>query len=564
MKRVGLLLFGLAAGCGGDGGSASSEGEFAPAKALSTGESWFIDVTASSGISFTHQFGSRRRFWFPEIMGSGLGFGDVDGDGFLDLYLVQGGDLEAGPGSAAENVLYRNAGDGTFVDITRGSGTGDRHYGMGCAFGDVDDDGRLDLFVSNLGPNVLFRNLDGTQFEDLTDTAGVGDDGWATSCAFLDYDVDGDLDLVVVNYLNWASDREIPCSSAYGPEDYCNPNNYNAPASDSLFRNDGGGRFSDVSQTSGIGRVFGNGLGVAPADFNADGRPDIYVANDLLANQLWIGQADGTFVEEAVLSGCAVDENGEVEAGMGVLALDVENDGDLDLFMTHLREESNTFYLKEGPLFIDHTAMMGLSTPSYSFTGFGVGAADFDHDGIQDLYVANGRVTFGRPIFSADDPFSEPNQLFRGLDELAFEEVSPRAGLSGEHFGNTRGLTLGDYDNDGDVDVALLDNGGSAKLLKNVRADGSNWIQVRALTTHGRDALGAQVGIVQGATHKAQWRQVQTAYSYCSSNDPRTHFGLGTNAAPVEIEVLWLGGKRERFGPLAANQHHTLTEGTGR
>ena len=555
-----ICVAALLCGCGG--GEEPSGGDAGPA-ALTGGEPWFEDATDAAGVRFVHVYGRERRFWFPEIMGSGLGFGDLDGDGWLDLYLVQGGDLEDGPGASAANALLRNRADGTFEDVTEGSGAADRGYGMGCAFGDVDGDGRLDVFVSNVGPNVLLRNEGELSFEDVTAAAGVGDPRWGTSSAFLDYDTDGDLDLFVVNYLGWSKDREIPCSSSYGPQDYCNPNNYGAPAADVLYRNDGKGSFTNVSSAAGISRAFGNGLGVATGDFDGNGRPDVYVANDLMANQLWLGQPDGTFRDDALLAGCALDQNGEVEAGMGVLAMDVENDGDLDLFMTHLRAETNTFYLNEGQTFADQTASMGLSTPSYSFTGFGVGAADFDHDGRLDLYVTNGRVTFGRPLFRDDAPFAEPDQLFRGLASHGFEEVSPRAGLAGEHYNNGRGLALGDYDNDGDVDVAISNNGGEAKLLRNVRASGSGWIGVRVVTSEGRDALGALVGI-GGEGEGRQWRQVQAAYSYCSSNDPRVHFGLGARTGTVEVEVRWLDGTRERFGPLEAGRYHTVQAGGGR
>lgn len=545
------LLF-LVAGCGGEGDVSGSEATHADNP--SSGEAWFRDVTTDAGIRFKHEALSERRFWFPEIMGSGLGFGDVDDDGYLELYLVQSGELGESSDNAQTNRMLRNRADGTFEDVTGSSGTGDQGYGMGCAFGDADEDGDLDLYVTNVGPNALFQNEGDVVFTDETEAAGVGEGRWGTSCGFLDYDADGDLDLFVVNYLNWSSDRELPCSSAYGVEDYCNPNNYNAPASDVLYRNEGGMRFTDVSEATGIARVFGNGLGLATGDFDGDGRVDIYVANDLMANQLWRGQADGTFVDDALLAGCAVALDGGVEAGMGVLAMDMENDGDLDLFMTHLREESNTFYLNEGELFIDNTAMMGLSSPSFPFTGFGVGAADFDRDGYQDLYVANGRVTFGRPLFDADDPFAEPNQLFRGVKGAGFEEVLPRGGVRPAIIGNSRGLALGDYDNDGDVDVAVLDNGGGVHLLENVLERQEHWIQIRVCTKNGRDAYGALVGV---GDVKRQWRQVQAAYSYCSSNDPRVHFGLGSASGPVEVEVVW-DGRKQRFGPLEIDRIHTL------
>ncbi len=525
-----------------------------------SGAIWFEDVAGRAGVDFQHVAARQRRFRFPEIMGAGLGFADVDDDGFLDLYCVQGGelgaDLEAQPGDR----LYHNRTDGTFEDVTRAAGLGDRGYGMGCAFGDCDEDGDVDLFVTNLGPDVLYQNQGDGTFADVSARAGVADPRWGTSAAFFDHENDGDLDLFVVNYVNWSEEREIHCSSAYSARDYCSPNNYNAPATAGLYRNDGDLAFTDVAERAGLTRASGNGLGVVCGDFDDDGRIDVYVANDQLPNHLWIAQEDGTFGERALIAGCAVDHDGVARAGMGVVSPDHQDDGDLDLFVTNLRSETNIFYLNDRGVFVDHTALAGLAAPSYAFTGFGVGFADFDHDGQRDLYVANGGVTIGRRFYKPGDPFAEPNQLLRGLPTDTFEEV-PHVGLASPAAENSRGLALGDYDNDGDVDVAILNNGSRVELLENVRAAKGHWLVIRALNERGRDDLGALVGI--GTEPERQWRAVQTAYSYCSSSDPRVHFGLGSDARPVEVEIRWLDGTRERFGPLAADTLHTVRKGTG-
>jgi hypothetical protein len=558
---VGFIASSVAMACsGGDSGKGKEEPGWSPALPGEGKPAWFEEVAGRAGIDFRHVPARERRFRFPEIMGAGLGFADVDGDGFLDLYCVQGGELDgAGAGaSAPTDRLYRNRRDGTFEDVTAASGIVERGYGMGCAFGDADGDGHVDLYVTNVGPNALYRNRGLGTFEDVTARAGVGDPRWSTSSSFLDYDADGDLDLFVVNYVNWSSEREIECRSPSGRRDYCSPLNYNAPAADILYRNEGGLAFTDVSEASGIARNFGNGLGLACGDFDQDGRMDVYVANDLMPNQLWLGRADGTFRDVAVVAGCAVDADGKSKAGMGCVAFDYQQDGDLDLFMTHLGGETNTLYRNDAGRFTDKTDAAGLGLPSLPFTGFGVGAADFDHDGLLDLYVANGRVTLG----PTDGPttFDEPNQLYRGLDGQRFEEVAPRGGTLPPLVGNSRGAAFGDYDNDGDVDVAVSDNGGGVALLENVAARG-HWIELRVLGAGGSDALGASVRVA--GTGRIDFRTVQAGFSYCSSNDPRVHVGRGTNADPVTVTVRWLDGTQEAFGPLDVDALHVIRKGTG-
>jgi len=509
---------------------------------------WFEDVEC--GLDFEHSYADERRYWMPETVGSGLAFLDVDGDGFLDLYAVQSGDLKSGGGS---NRLFRNGTEGTFEDVTEIFGVGDRGYGMGCACADYDGDGDVDLYVTNLGANVLFQNAGGS-FTDTTKSTGTGHTGWGTSTAFLDYDRDGDLDLFVTNYLNWAESREIDCSTTYSALDYCSPKNYNAPAQDVLYRNEGGTRFTDVTEAAGV-VTFGNGLGVVPGDFDNNGFVDIYVANDLMPNRLWSNQGDGTFRDDALIAGCAVNMNGVAEAGMGVVAHDFQDDGDLDLFMTHLNAQSNTFYLNEEGSFVDETIALGLSSPSLQYTGFGVGFADFDRDGRDDIFIANGRVAAGTPTFDPLDIYAEPNLLFRGLDGAGFEEVS-HCGLRKPVVGNTRGAAFGDVDNDGDIDVALLENGSRLKLLRNVYPSTGSWILIRALERSGGVAIGARVGV--GEPGKERWRQIQPGYSYCSSNDPRAHFGLGAEKGTIGVRIQWADGQMQDYGSLALNAIHSL------
>ncbi|WP_456428809.1 CRTAC1 family protein [Rhodocaloribacter sp.] len=550
LSHAGVLLVLLAAGCAGEPGPAPEPKGEAP---------WFEEVAAEAGIDFTHVRALRTRLWFPEIMSGGAGWIDYDGDGDLDLYLVQGGALDPGAPEHPGNRLFRND-DGTFTDVTDEAGVGDGGYGMGCAVGDYDGDGDLDLYVTNVGPNVLYRNDGDGTFTDVTDEAGVGHPGWGTSAAFLDYDGDDRLDLYVVNYVDWSPRQEIACFAGGNERDYCQPANYQAPATDVLYHNEGDGSFEDVTRDAGIARARGNGLGVTTGDFDGDGRLELYVTNDGNPKQLWINRGDGSFEDRALVAGSAVNRQGMAEAGMGVAAVDIDHDGDLDLFMTHLRDETNTFYLNNGGVFEDATIRTGLAAPSIRYTGFGVGFADFDLDGFLDLYVANGRV--GKTLAPlGDDPYGEPNQLFRGKGNGRFEEMSPPGGTARTFIETSRAAAFGDYDDDGDVDIAVVNNGGRVRLLRNRAGDGGRWAAFHVLDASGRDAVGAMVRLTAGG--RTQWRAVATAYSYQASNDPRVHFGLAGVDRIEEVLVIWPGGERESFGPFVAGKVDTLRKGHG-
>lgn len=527
---------------------------------------WFEEVAAESGISFRHVSADVTRYWFPEITGAGVGLFDYDGDGYLDIYLVQSGYLDSKPTKTAPgNQLYRNRGDGTFENVTQKTGTGDTGYGMGCACGDYDGDGLVDLYVTNVGPNVLYRNNGNGTFTAVTDRAGVGDDAWSTSAAFVDFDSDADLDLFIVNYIGWSLDHDLACFSGQGARDYCSPNNYNAPAPDTLYRNNGNGTFDDISDAAGVRKTFGNGLGLACADFDLDGRLDFYVANDGMPNQLWLnsgGPGAPGFTDEALIAGCAVNLLGKSEAGMGVQAVDIDQDLDFDLFLSHLRNETNTFYLNQDGLFDDTTSAMGLAGPSIDFTGFGLGFADFNHDGRLDIYVANGRVKRLEPSLDPDDAYAEPNQLFAGIGSVRFEEVLPRGGTVESLILTSRGAAFGDLDNDGDIDIVVVNKDAPPYLLRNIAAKDGHWIMFTVLNRNGGHALHATVRLVAEGT--VQTRMVQRAYGYCTSNDPRVHFGLGDPTKVDSVTVRWPTGGSETFGPLAAGQIHELRQGTGR
>ena len=538
----------LAYGCG-----QSSPGSRASAAA------WFQEVAQPAGLRYTYRSGHGDHYLLPEIMGGGVALFDFDGDGYLDAYLVQGGSVLE-PKAGEGNRLFRNRRDGTFEDVTTGSGADVRGYGMGVAAGDYDNDGVTDLYVTRLGSNVLLKNDGHGRFVDVSSAAGVADSGWSASAAFFDYDGDGDLDLFVAHYVNWSPAQEQDCYNMLGGADYCSPRKYDAPSLSTLYHNKGNGTFTDVSAAAGIHAAAGNGLGVAPGDFNGDGRIDIFVANDSTPNHLWLNQGDGRFRDVALLAGCAVDYDGNAKAGMGTHATYVNGSGKLDLLVVNLAGESDSFFRNQGEYFIDDTVAIGLRALSRPFTRFGAAMLDFDNDGRLDLYEANGRIAKQADRFG-DDPYAEPNLLFRGVQGGRFEEVEPRGGTSSSLVATSRGAAFGDVDNDGGVDIVVVNRDAPAYALHNVVANRGHWIMFRVTDEHGRDALGATVSVSVGG-HQVK-RDVQAAFSYLSSNDPRVHIGLGAVTRATDVTVEWLDGQSESFGAFDADQIRVLHRGTG-
>jgi hypothetical protein len=541
-----LVLAGLAA-CG----DRPPEQASAPA--------WFVEESAARGLDFTWHSGHAARHYFPEIMGGGAALVDLDEDGDLDAYLVQAGGIETPAAERPSDRLFRNDGAGSFADATAASGVDEREYGMGVAAGDVDDDGRIDLYVTNVGPNVLLRNLGGGRLADETAARGGGDPAWSTSAAFFDYDRDGDLDLYVANYVVWSAEGEITCFSKPHPEDYCSPKSYDAPAPDTLFRNDGG-VLRDVSVECGLRAAFGNGLGVVCADFDGDGFEDVFVANDGVKNQLWVNQAGQRFVDRAQELGCAVDQDGHEKAGMGTAAADLDDDGDEDLLVVNLTGETDTLFRNDRAHFADRTAPAGIAAVSRPYTRFGTGFADFDDDGRLDLYQANGRVTRD-PEGSAGLEFEQPNVLFRGAGPWRFAAVAPVGGTSAPLVATSRAAAFGDVDGDGGVDVLVVNRDAPAYLLLNRVPERGNWIAFRAREAPGRDALGARIELRIG--ERAVSRSVRSAYSYCAANDPRVHLGLGTETGVRAVVVTWVGGAREAYGDFPAGAVVELVRGKG-
>ncbi len=522
---------------------------------------WFEDAAPACGIDFVHEYGPQR-FWIPEVTGSGLGLFDADGDGDLDLYALQGCDIEGLPADQPTNRLYLNDGSGRFHDHTEAAGVGHRGFGMGCAIGDYDADGDLDLYVTNVGPNVLYQNQGDGTFVDVTASAGVEVPVWSSSAAFLDYDGDGHLDLFVTNYLVWQPSHEVKCFGQGGEQAYCNPNRYQGPERDTLLRNRGDGTFEDVSLQAGLKKAFGPGLGVVWGHWNDDRFPDLYVANDGAENQLWYGQAGGTFREQALLMGVALSGNGQKEAGMGIVMGDMDRNGTWDLFVTHLRGETHTFYSGGKRGFRDDTRKTGTATATKPYTGFGVGWFDFDHDGFEDLYIASGRVTLSRPVLSEDNVLAEPDQVFPGKAGARFGEPLPNGGLQQEVLSVGRGAAFGDIDNDGDVDVVINNNGGALRVLRNVAPKKGSAVTLRLLGPKGVEDTGAQVDVQIG--DQVRRMQSQRASSFCASNDPRVHVGLGSAPAVDQAVVTWTDGTREVFGPFEAGSQVELRRGAGR
>jgi hypothetical protein len=546
---LGLVLVLCAAACA-DGDEPVSG---TPPRSTEAGAAWFEEIAASAGLAFRHRTGATGRFYFPEMNGGGAAALDFDDDGFLDVFFAQSGKVDAAPGEVYPHGLFRNRGDGTFEDVTAGSGVATGGYAMGVTAGDYDNDGRTDLYLANVGPNVLLRNEGGGRFRDATREAGVAGDVWSSGACF--------SDLYVCNYVYWSIATDKQCFEESGRRTYCGPQSYNAPVPDQLFRNEGDGTFTDVSEAVGLGVAFGNALGVVSADFNGDGRLDFFVANDRNDDQLWINQEDGTLRDEALMAGCAVDRDGTARAGMGVDAGDIDNDGDLDLIVVNLHGEFDGFYRNEGRYFVEETTSAGIGLVTRAYTRFGVGFADFDNDGDLDLYQANGRVGLvGTPI--VEDPYAEPNVLLEHAEVGKWRAVLPQGGTIRPLIHTSRGAAFGDFDNDGGVDVVVVNSNSAPYLLHNVRANRGHWLLLDVRGVRGAPAIGAQV-YLQHEGHRMR-RDVLPCTSYASSRDPRVHFGLGRRAQAGPLEVHWLDGTTEYFGPLEVDAVSTLRQGRGR
>lgn len=519
----------------------------------------FVDVAAESGVDFTHVNGMTGEVWLLEIMGAGVGLLDFDGDGRLDIWLVQGGPIADRSGPLPCDRLYRNASDGgelRFIDVTATAGVCSDGYGMGIATGDIDGDGDLDVFIANYGPNRLFENLGDGRFRDITADAGLAGDEWSVSASFADFDGDGWADLYVANYVDFSVAKRKRCAGVHGEPSYCSPEVYE-PSGDLLYRNLGNGTFADVSAAAGIDVAQGAALGVVAKDFNGDGHVDFYVANDMTDNFLWLNQGNGRFRDDALLAGVAVNADGMVEASMGVAAEDFDADCDVDLFMTHLAVQTNTLYVNDGRgWFTDRSNATGVAAGSIPYTGFGTGWFDADNDGDLDVFSANGAVSAiaGQSPGPLELPLRQPNQLWLNDGKGRYREVRVPAFAIPEV---SRGAAFGDLDNDGDVDIVVTNNRGHARLYRNQAFENTTagWLGIELEDAENRPLLGSTVWI---EPNRCRAQRYATDGSYAAAHDLRLLFGTGTDSTPKRVTVRWPDGTTETFGPLPANRYHVL------
>ncbi|MDP7519745.1 MAG: CRTAC1 family protein [Phycisphaerales bacterium] len=523
---------------------------------------WLVDQTADAGLAFTWISGHDGDFLMPEIVGGGVALLDYDGDGDLDVYFAQGGDLSTAWDDPAANPhinrLFRNDGKWSFTDVTETAGGGDGGYAMGVAVGDIDADGDPDLYITNAGRNTMLRN-DGGVFHDITEASGTGHGGWGASAAFFDADGDGDLDLYATNYLNWTPKTEVTCYSPLGGEDYCSPRNYLSPALDVFYRNRGDGTFEDATVPTGFNTASGTGLGVIHGDWNKDGHPDLFVANDGMPDLLWVAKGDGTWVESGVSMGCALDDEGKAKAGMGVDTTDIDDDGDLDIIVCNLIGESDSLFRNDGEYFVDITGRTGIRAKSKHNTRFGLGWIDFDNDGWLDLYEASGAVT-RLSVPEGVDPYAQEDMLLRGGPKLKFKPVQPRGGTDETINLTSRAAAFGDLDGDGGIDIVVVNRDAPANLYRNIAASRGNWVRLQILNEAGMPAIGA---VVSGTTGKRTiTRPVRRAYSYMASNEPTVHIGLGEAPAVEQVRVRWPDGQITEHGRLEAGKTHVLRKGS--
>ena len=508
----------------------------------SCGPILLADVTQAAGLHFEHYNGFAGEYYYVETFGAGAAFLDADGDGWLDLYLVNGAPLSGEPPDPIPtNRLYHNTGAGGFADVTAASGAGHTGYGMGCTAADYDADGDVDLYVTNVGPNLLLRNEGNGRFADVTTEVGGGDARWGTSCGFLDYDLDGDLDLYATNYVEFDPQKNIVCAEG-GIRSYCEPKFYE-PVGDVLYRNEDD-HFRDVTSATGIIHK-GRGLGVAFSDYDLDGDTDLYVANDGTMNFLYQNQG-GRFAEVGLYAGGRYNEDGLAEAGMGVEFGDWDNDGFQDIFVTNFAQETNTLYGNDGQgQFYDITQRAGLAECTYKPLGFGTNFFDYDNDSDLDLFVANGHVMDKITQVHPDHAYPQPNQVLCNQRGIRFVDVSARVHPALAAAAVSRASATADYDNDGDLDLLVTNVAAAPNLLRN---DGGN--RQHSLTIQ-LAARGTRVAVIAGG--QRQVREFQSGGSYLSSSDPRLHFGLG-EATSATVKIHWPDGTLQTLEKVAADQ----------
>jgi hypothetical protein len=528
----------------------------------------FEDVTAESGIRFRQESSRTSEKYLPESMGGGVAMFDYDNDGWLDLFFVNGAKLlDPMPRGASPdksdprywNRLYKNNRDGTFTDVTEKAGLQGQLYGMGVASGDYDNDGNVDLVVTNLGGNTLYHNNGDGTFTDVTIKAGVGGSGWCTGVCFVDYDRDGRLDLIVSRYVEWDFSANVYCGEHKpGYRAYCHPDQF-PPITHLVFHNNGDGTFTDVSKKCGIAGSPGKGLGVAINDFDGDGWPDIFIANDSVAEQLFQNKHDGTFEEVALAAGLAYDQNGHVFAGMGADFGDFDHSGWPSVFVNALANQKYKLFRNVKGRFEDVTEPLGFGSMTISHSGWGAKWIDYDNDGRLDLFVAQGHVMDNIELTEPRLHYLEPPMLLKN-EPTGFRNVSAQAGKDLSLQLAARGAAFGDLDNDGFIDVVINCNNSRARILRNSGNKRNHWLTLNLIgTVSNRDGIGSKIRLVTD-DGRQQTAFVSTAGSYISASDKRAHFGLGTSKKAQMVEIIWPSGTVQKLESIVANQILTVKE----
>jgi hypothetical protein len=523
----------------------------------------FQDVARSAGVDFVHVNGASAEKYLPETMGSGGLFFDADNDGWIDILLVDGGSIaDRQAAGLARHRLYRNRGSGMFEDVTAAAGIGHTGYGMGACAADYDNDGWVDVYIANVGPNALYRNIGRGVFENVTKAAGVGASLWSTSCAFADFDRDGYVDLFVTNYVDTPMTNKFCGDPDRRLRVYCHPLTFR-PTANVLYHNNGNGSFTDITTQAGIARYTGNGLGVVVADYDDDGWPDVFVANDSLPNFLFHNEGKNAFREVGLLAGVALANDGKPRAGMGTDFGDYDGDGRLDLVVTNHEFEGATLFRNLGRgLFGEATAASGILPATLPWVGFGAVFFDYDNDGRLDLGIVNGHVVDNTASFRAGSTYAQRRLLFHNAGDGRFEEMSRSSGpaFASDRVGRT--LAAADIDNDGDLDLLVTNTGQSAEILRNDGGNRRRALLVRLVgKASNRDGIGARLRLTIGSTTLI--REVKAGSSYLGQNDTRVPFGLGDSDVADRLEVRWPSGRVEVVERVPANSIVTLVEGAG-
>jgi enediyne biosynthesis protein E4 len=521
----------------------------------------FSEVTVPAGIKFVHNSGRVGQKYLPETMGAGGAFADLNGDGWLDVVLINGRDWKKQPGRRSLPALYKNNGNGTFTNVTLASGLDVETYGMGVAVGDYDNDGRDDLYVTSIDGDRLFHNEGNFKFRDVTKAAGISNASFGTSAAWFDYDRDGKLDLFVANYVQWSADKDLYCTLDGTTKSYCTPESYKGTAS-KLFHSVGG-RFEDVGVRAGIADPTSKSLGVAVLDYDGDGWPDLFIANDTQPNKLYRNNHDGTFTEKGVAAGVAFSEDGVARGAMGADSVDYDGSGRAHLLVGNFANQMLALYRNEGNgLFVDEAPTSTVGRASLLSLAFGVFFFDYDLDGKPDIFAVNGHIEEAIGRVQPKVQYRQIPLMFRNLGKGHFDSVGASLGPAFNVPQVGRGAAYGDFDRDGDLDILITNNQGPARLLRNDGGNRNHWLSIRTVgVKSNRDGIGAIVRVETAAG--AAWQTVHSGSSYCSQSDLALTFGLGGETSARAVDVTWPSGTKDRVTGVAANQFVKIEEGKG-